>query len=207
VPAYQWNLFPVRAPRRLLQEYEGNSGYPAADPPMGYAYNAVSKQPLPLPHRENPASARPTTGEVGGINISNPHTSLFRTRVAADLYVFTANANDLPGMADIVDSRGGGRRWRQTGAGSTVLRQTTNSYFSGTGDLQTEKTNWCAPELLPPHFRSPMTNYGQTSFTVTDPASIVTTKGYDATRRYPVMEITGPLTNRFLYDPTFGARC
>lgn len=177
----------------IKQDYEGNSGYRAIAQEFGY--NAVANN---LGASTGNLTEETNFGEVTNITISTHSFTVVGS--VPEIYTLYAYAA-IPSNPNIID-REASVTIAADSAGSTVLRQTTNSYFDVTGNLKTKNDLIC-----PGTFAT--TAYGYDSYgnvnSVTDPVSIVTTTAYDtATATFPVAKITGALTNGFQYDTRSG---
>lgn len=178
----------------IKQDYEANSGYRATA--QGFAYNAIANN---LSASTGNLVEETNYGEVGSVNIAaHSFTALNTVPEVYTLYTYAtipSNPNIIDHLASVTVSG--------DSAGSTVLKQTTSTYFDVTGNLQTKNDLICPGTYATTTYG--YDNYGNVT-SATDPVSVVTTTSYDpAMATYPVLKYTGILTNGYQYDTRSGA--
>ena len=183
----------------IRQDFEGNPGnnsYRATA--VGYTYNAISNN---LTSSTGNLMGLTNYSEVTNIVISN---QTFAAGVSGapppvyKQYTYATIASN-PNIIDHVASE----TVSADGAGFSVLRQTTNTYYSGTGDLLTRSDRVCPGTYATTTYG--YDNYGNVT-SITDPASIVTTIVYDSQATYPAVKYTGNITNNLIEYAQYDSR-
>ena len=135
-------------------------------------------------------------GEVTNV-VASTH-AISNTSTGDDVYQITFFA--ALSNTDIIDKPLTGWVAADSG-GSTLLRETINTYDGSTGNLLQRLQRICPGSYLTNRFSYDA--FGNV-YQATNAAGIVTTSSYDTTKTFPTEQIAATFTNSFIYDLNSG---